>query len=253
MGENRNLDRFSAILVVFATIVTVIFNSLAAAGYVNNVTPSDISSRYPTVVTPAGYAFSIWSLIYLGLIAFSVFQILPSQVERLRRIRTVFIASCLLNCAWVYFWHSGQIAVCFVIILLLLATLILILVRLDGCATLGETWLVQAPFGIYAGWVTVASMANLAIMLAFLEVRISRVAEISLAVTLILTAALAAVIVRVKLQNFFYPLAVAWAVTAIAVKQSGTTAIVAAAAAAVVTCLITAGSFVVNLKDSTSE
>lgn len=253
MGENRNLDKFRAILVVFATIATVIFNSLAAAGYVNNVTPGDISSRYPTVVTPAGYAFSIWSLIYLGLIAFSIFQILPSQVERVRRIRTLFIASCLLNCAWIYFWHAGQIAVCFVIILLLLVTLILTLVKLKGCATISETWFVQAPFGIYAGWVTVASMANLAIMLAFLEVEFSRLAEVGLAVTLILIAGLAAVIVRLKLQNFFYPLAVAWAVTAIAVKQSGNTAIVVAAAASVVTCLITAGSFVVNLRDSTSE
>lgn len=242
-----------SILVVFATIVTITFNSLAAAGLVGGVMPSDISARYPTVVTPAGYAFSIWSLIYLGLIAFSVFQILPSQIERLRRIRGVFIASCLLNCAWIYFWHSGQIAVCFVIILLLLATLILLLIKLNGSATVAETWFVQAPFGIYAGWVTVASMANLAIMLVFLEVKPSRVFEVSLAVTLILVAAVAAIVVRVKLHNFFYPLAVAWAVTAIAVKQSGNTAIVVAAAIAAVTCLVTTGSFVVNLRDSTSE
>jgi hypothetical protein len=253
MAENRNLDKFRSILVVFATIVTVVFNSLAAAGFVNGVLPSEISSRYPTVVTPAGYAFSIWSLIYLGLIAFSIFQMLPSQAERLRRIRTVFIASCLLNCAWIYFWHSGQIAVCFVIIFLLLTTLIFLLVKLGGCATTGETWLVQAPFGIYAGWVTVASMANFAIMLAYFDVQISRAAEIGLAVTLILAAAIAAVTVRVKLQNFFYPLAVAWAVTAIAVKQSGNTPIVLAAAVAVIICLVTTGSVVATLKDSTSE
>lgn len=253
MGETKSILKFSAILAAFATVVTIAFNSLAAAGYVNGVTPGEVSALYPTVVTPAGYAFSIWSLIYLGLIAFSIFQLLPSQVERLAEIRTVFIASCLLNCAWVYFWHLGQIAICFVIILLLLAMLILLLVRINGCATTGETWFVQAPFGIYAGWVTVASMANLAIMLAFFEVKLSRVAEMSLAVTMIVVAALAAVMVRVKLGNFFYPLAVAWALTAIAVKQGGNTLIVVAAALAVIICLVTTGSVVTTLKDSTSE
>lgn len=242
-----------SILVVVATIVTIVFNSLAAAGYVNDVRPSDISDRYSTVVTPAGYAFSIWSLIYLGIIAFSIFQALPSQLERFRKVRTLYIASCLLNCAWIFFWHNHQIAVCFVIIVLLLATLISMLVRLGGCMTNAETWLTQAPFGIYAGWVTVATIANLAIMLAFLDVRMSPTTQNIFAVILILFGAIAAVIVRVKLQNFFYPLAVAWGVTAIAVKQSGNTPIVVAAAIAVIVGLITAGTFVVNLRDSTSE
>lgn len=241
-----------SILVVSATGVTIIFNSLAAAGYVGDVLPSEISSRYPTVLTPAGYAFSIWSLIYLGITAFSIFQALPSQLERFRRVRTLYIASCVLNCAWIYFWHNNQIAICFAIILLLLATLISILFRI-GCMTVRETWLVQAPLGIYAGWVTVASIANFAIMLVFLEVRMSLTTQNILAVILILCAAIIAVAVRVKLQNFFYPLAVAWGVTAIAVKQSGNTAIVVAAAAAVVVCLVTAGTFVVNLRDSSSE
>lgn len=253
MKTNTNLDKFRAVLVLFATIVTIVFNSLAAGGYVNGVRPSDISDLYTTVVTPAGYAFSIWSLIYLGVFAFSVYQLLPSQIERLRRVRTLYLASCFLNCAWIYFWHHYQIAICFGIILLLLTTLILILIQLEGCSTLAETWIVQAPFGIYAGWVTVASMANLSIMLAFLDVRMSATTQNVLAVILILVAAVAAVVVRAKLSNFFYPLAVAWALTAIAVKQSGKTPIVVAAAFAVVVCLVTAGSFVVNLKDSTSE
>lgn len=241
-----------SILVVFATIATIIFNSLAAAGYVGGVLPSEISNRYPTALTPAGYAFSIWSLIYVGITAFSIFQALRSQLERFRAVRMFYLASCVLNCAWIYFWHNNQIAICFVVILLLLATLGSIIFRI-GCMSARETWLVQAPFGIYAGWVTVASMANFAIMLAFLEVNVSVTTQKILAVILILWAAVIVVAVRVKLQNFFYPLAVAWGVTAIAVKQSGNTAIVVAAALAVVVCLVTAVSFVVDLRDSTSE
>ncbi len=249
----KNIDKFRAILVIFAGVVTIVFNWLAAAGFVNNVRPDEISARYETIVTPAGYAFSIWSLIYLGIFAFSIFQILPSQLVRFRAVRTPFIATCLLNCAWIYFWHNNQIVVCFLLILLLLATLIFLLVRTGCCETNAETWLMQAPFGIYAGWVTVASMANLTILLVYLDVKLSPMTQDIFAVALILIAAAAAIIVRLKLQNFFYPLAVAWAITAIAVKQSGNTAIVVAAALAVVICLITSGTFVVHLRDSTSE
>ena len=245
-------DQMRSVLVIVATIATIAFNGLAAAGLVNGVTPEVISDKYPNILTPAGYAFSIWSLIYLGLIAFSIYQALPSQLERFRGTRTAYITSCLLNCAWIYFWHQNQIAICFAIIVLLLTTLIFILIR-AGCMTTTETWLMQAPFGIYAGWVTVAAMANLAVMLAFLDVRMSPTTQNIFAVILILFAAIAAVVVRIKLHNFFYPLAVAWAITAIAVKQSGNMPIVVSAAIAVVACLITTGSFVVNLRDSTSE
>src|SRR4051794_35270801 len=109
-------DRLRSILVMLATLVTIAFNALAAVGHINNVTPAEISARYPTVFTPAGYAFSIWSLIYLCLIAFSIYQVLPSKLERFRGVRTLYIASCVLNCAWIYFWHHGYIGLCVLII-----------------------------------------------------------------------------------------------------------------------------------------
>ena len=74
-----------------------------------------------------------------------------------------------------------------------------------------------------------------------------------LGVLLILFAAAMAVVVRLKLRNYLYPLAIAWALTAIAVKQGGHTSIVVAAAAGVVICLVTSGSVVTSLKDSSSE
>src|SRR3954467_6455619 len=112
-------DLLRSILVMLATLATVAFNVLAASGYINNVTPAEISARYPTVLTPAGYAFSIWSLIYLGLLAFSVYQALPANTVRYRPVRSLYILSCLLNCIWIYFWHREQIAVCLLVILLL--------------------------------------------------------------------------------------------------------------------------------------
>ncbi|MEO8574644.1 MAG: tryptophan-rich sensory protein [Pyrinomonadaceae bacterium] len=249
--ENRvtGTDRFRAILVLAATVGVIVFNWLAATGRLGSDTAA-ISDKYPTLVTPAGYAFSIWSLIYLGLIAFSIYQILPANLSRFRSVRSFYIASCAVNCAWLYFWHRDQIALCFVVIVVLWATIGAICYRLRDPESLRDTWLAKAPFGLYFGWVTAAMFVNLAIMLKFQGVALSPTAETALAVTLIVVAAACAVLVSAKLTNYFYPLAVAWALTAIAVQQSGHTAVVTTAAFGVIACLIASLSFVMNLRSS---
>ena len=249
-----NPDRLKSILVAVATVGVIAFNWLAAAGYVNGVTPAEISNKYPTLITPAGYAFSIWSLIYVGLIAFTIYQLLPAQLERFRSVRSLYILSCVLNCAWIYFWHNDNIAVSFVVIAALAATLILINIKLKGDVSNGEYWFARAPFGIYAGWVTAATIVNFTILLVAAGVINPGMAADSgspwLGPVLILIAATLGVAGRVVLQNYFFPLAVAWALTAIAIKQTGQTLVIGAAAAGVVACLVAAFSFVVNLPSS---
>lgn len=238
-------------MVVIATLGTLAFNWLAAVGYVNGVTPAAISDKYPTIITPAGYAFSIWSLIYLGLIAFTVYQVLPAQAERFRNFRTVYILSCVLNCGWIYFWHREAIAVCLLLIVALWASLLMLNIYARDSRNMTETWVVKAPFGIYFGWVTAASLVNTAVLLVYMD---SPLGMSSLfGCIMILIAAIIAVIVTLKLRNFMFPLAVAWAVTAIAVKQSGQTAIVVSAVLALVICLIAALSFVMGQKSAARE
>ena len=241
-------DRLRAILVLAATIATVGFNFLAASGLVNGVRPEDVSNKYLTPVTPAGYAFSIWSLIYLGLFAFSVYQILPRNWAKFGRVRTLYVLTCFLNCAWIYFWHHEQIAVCFALILLLAITLFLInsALRNENAGT-GQYWVSMAPFGIYYGWVTAATLVNFAVMLVYLGVHLSGASWTLISVILILLAAGIGIWMRARHSNYLHPLAVAWALTAIAVKQSGNTPIVVACAIGVVGCLIAGFSFVVRL------
>ena len=241
------------ILVLVATIGMIVFNGLAATGYVNGITPNTISAKYPTVLTPAAYAFSIWSLIYVGLLAFSIYQLLTANIARFSSIRSVYIASCVFNCAWIFFWHRDQIGICLVLIIALAVTLLLINMKLKAPASLVAALLTKAPFGIYFGWVTCAAIVNFAVFLVYSGVNMSSRTSAIFGSVCIVVAAGSAVIVRWKLSNYLYAVAVAWALTAIAVKQSGNTAIVIAAAFGAVTCLVTAGSVVTNLKDSTSE
>ena len=243
-------DKLQPFLVIAATAGMIVFNYLAAVGILGGVETGAISDKYPTVITPAGYAFSIWSLIYLGCVAFSVYQALPSQLDRFRSIRRAYIVSCVANCAWLYFWNHDMVVVCVGIILILLAVLAFINGQLKRTDTNGEYWFAKFPFGLYFGWVTAATILNITIALVSLNVK----AEISTALVigagLILAAAALGVIIRIKLTNYFYPLAIAWALTAIAVKQSGQTLIVAAAAVGVIACLIAAASFVMTMPSS---
>ncbi len=252
-NADAGTEKLRSVLVLLATIGTIAFNWLAGAGNVNGITPEMISDKYPAIITPAGYAFAIWSLIYLGLIAFSIYQLLPANTARFRGIRSLYIMSCSLNCAWIYFWHHEQIAVCLAVILGLSATLLLINIKLRDPDSTVEAALAKVPFGIYFGWVTAATLVNFAVLLVYLRVGVSDSAAIAIGAALILLAAMLGIFVRITLTNYFYPLAIAWALTAIAVKQSGRTLIVTAAAVGVIACLIASLSFVMTLNSSATR
>ena len=251
-GTNTS-ERVRSFLVLLATLGTIAINWLATTGAINASTPAGISANYPTLITPADLSFSIWSLIYLSLLVFSVYQLLPSQVERLRPIRSIYIASCVLNCLWIYFWQYDLIVGCFAVILFLWLALLGISAKLKGFNGLAETWFLSAPFGLYFGWVTAAALVNFAVMLFYLGRMPEGNSALALASGLLILGAVIAVLVRIKLRNFFFPIPIAWAATGIAVKNSSETTIVVISALVVVVALVTAGSVVTTLKDSTSE
>ncbi len=249
----NNSDRLKQLLVIIATVGVIAFSWLAASGYLGGIDTGAVSDKYPTLMTPADYAFAIWSLIYLGLIAFSIYQALPSNATRFRSVRTVYILNCAANCAWLYFWHQEMMLICTAIIFLMLGTLAFINVKFQTTDSLEEFWLAKFPFGLYFGWITVATILNAAIALVSLNFQTSDSLAVILSAILILVAIVLGVVIRFKLVNVFYPLAIAWALTAIAVKQSGQTLIVASAAVGVIVLLIAALSFLVNMKSSNNE
>lgn len=246
-----NNQRIKQILVFVATVGVIAINFFAAKGYINNRTPEYISDQYPTAITPAGYAFTIWSLIYIGLIAFSIYQALPKNSDRFIKLRSLYIQSCVANCLWIYLWHYEQILGSLAVMFLLLGTLVLINVNLLKDDSTADYWIARVPFNIYFGWVTVATILNFTIALVYLGVSFPPLWTTITACFLFLLATALGVIMRSKLSNSGYPLAVAWALTAIAVKQSGQTLIVSIAAICVVILLVSALSFVLQTKKQT--
>lgn len=158
-------------LSVAALISTLVLNTLAAVGPVlGGRTTGEISNIYPVVFTPANYVFSIWSLIYLGLIAFVMYQALPAgqRNPRTERILLPFVLSCVFNGAWILAWQYGYVGLSMVLMLGLLLTLIGVYNRLEiglRPASGSDLWVVNAPFSLYLGWISVATIANACVAL----------------------------------------------------------------------------------------
>jgi translocator protein len=234
-------DKVSSFLVLLATAGMIGFNALASTGLINGVLTSDVSTRFPTVITPAGWAFSIWLVIYAGLSGFTVYQLLPAKLVEFRPVRTLYIVSCVLNCLWLWLWHSFQIAGSVVVIIGLWAVLLMLNSRLHGGAVpFLDGLLGKGVFGLYLGWVTAASLVNILVLLVSMEVNLLPAAWSVVGVIMILLAASAAVLARFKLRNFTFPLAIAWAAAGIVV----------ASAAALVVGLVLAVSFVMDRKST---
>jgi hypothetical protein len=237
-------------LSVLAVIVTIAVNGLANVLPLNGQTTGAISDRFPVYFVPAGYVFSIWGLIYLGLIAFAVYQVLPAQREnpRLRRIEALFPLSCLANIVWLFLWHYEVFLGTIVAMLALLGLLIAIYLRLEigrGQVSRAENWWVRLPFSVYLGWVTVATIANVTSVLDYIEWSGWGIGPAWWAVIMLVAATVIASLVSLTRGDVAYMLVIIWAFTGIAVKHADTPTVAVAAALMV---LVVAGVMAVGAK-----
>jgi benzodiazapine receptor len=237
-------------MVVLATIVTLVVNYLANGLPLNGQTTASISDRFQVFFVPAGYVFAIWGVIYLGLLAHTVFQALPSQRENPAHRRTgwLYVLSGALNSAWIFAWHYNYFPLSLLIMLGLLATLIAIYLQLRvgrDEVPAGERWLVHLPFSIYLGWITVATIANATDVLYDLGWDGWGISGETWAVVLLVVATLIAAVMLATRKDVAYAAVLVWAFVGIAVKQSGSPMVATAAgvAAAIVAIMAVAALF----------
>ena len=144
-----------------AYIVMVVVNALAVWLPIAGRETGEISDSYPNLFAPAGYAFSIWGLIYTLLAIYVIYQLGQGKNELVARINRLFIVNALLNAAWIFAWHYDVIWLS----VLLMAGLLYTLIRLANILRVGnlgqkEKSLARLPFSVYFGWITVATVAN---------------------------------------------------------------------------------------------
>jgi benzodiazapine receptor len=230
---------------IAAFICVVAVNGLANGIPLNGQNTGEVSAKYPSLFTPAGFTFSIWGLIYVSLTAFVVYQALPAQRgnQTLAKIGPLFVTNCVANAAWIFVWHYDLLWLSLVLMAAILLTLIQIyrLLLAAGPADSKSEWLfVRVPFSLYTSWITVASIANIScvqIAMGWDDTGFSAV-DWTLLKLAIAGAIGAAVILR--LRDIPYVLVIAWAASGIASRQIETPEVVGAAATLSVLALLLA-------------
>lgn len=253
-------DRLRQFLVVFSIVSLIVMNYLSNTGAFGGRTNAEISNKYHTLITPAGYAFSIWGIIFLGLLAFAVYQALPAQRTnpRFRDVGWWVVLNAFCNAIWSPLFNNELIGIALVVILVMLFSLVIIEQRLlerrgqagqhmpiiatDPDATLPESatspaqmWLARIPFSIYFGWLTVATILNVTVYLKSTSFSLMGLSEQTWAIAILIVGMVVGTVVFNRYRSIAYILVFTWAYAAIAVGQAGYSSIqVAAGAGAVV-------------------
>ena len=210
---------------LLTVIVALVVNILATTLPLNGQDTGEISDRFQVYFVPAGYVFSIWGIIYLGWLAFLLFQFQPSQKEspRLRRLGYLFALSNLANAAWLFCWHYNQFGLSVIVMLTLLGLLSASYLQLKvnrTSTTPVEYWSVDVPVGLYLGWITVATVANLSDWLYLIGWNGFGISAQTWAIVMLGVASLLGMAMAWTRRDVAYLLVLVWAFVGIAVKQA---------------------------------
>jgi hypothetical protein len=216
-------DILRQVAVAFSILLTLTVNTLANTLPINGLNTGQVSDRFHVYFVPAGYVFSIWGLIYIGLIAYGVFQALKSQRENpcLRATGWWIALGGLANSAWIFLWHYEQFPLTLLAMFTLLGSLIITYLRLGigrGKVSKADTWAVRVPFSVYLGWITVATIANVTSVLDYVNWDrwgLSPETWMVIMLVVVLAVSLAMIITR---RDIAYTLVILWALAGIAVK-----------------------------------
>ena len=224
MNDNHNNYKPYITLLLFILMVAV--NAAANIVPINGVGTGEVSDSFPNLFAPAAITFSIWGVIYLLLFIFCIYYVLRNKtftMEKQRvytKIADVFCINSLLNAVWIFAWHYKNIILSFIVMLLILFTLIKINMKIRNAKEFltGEI-LIKLSFGIYFGWITIATIANTTTLLKYLNwggFGISE--ELWTVIIVIIGAVIASAAIRF-FRNIAYALVIVWAYAGIIIKH----------------------------------
>jgi len=250
-APNSSLLKWANIL---AFILMVLVNGLAGSTTIlGGKDTAQISDANPTLITPAGYVFSIWGVIYILLGIFVVFQALPSEKGKdyKKDIGWLFVLSSIFNIVWLFLWQFEYLGLSVVLMFLLLASLILVYLRLSiGKSKVGfrEKLAIHVPFSVYLGWITIASIANVTVTLVSVNWDGFGISPETWATLIVIVALLITMLVLGTRKDIAYGLVIIWALVGIAAGQSGNQNIVTLAEASAIIVLIALAATVLLTK-----
>jgi len=214
---------------IIAVVATIIVNALAVLLPLNGKTTQELSDAYPNLFVPAGITFSIWSIIYLFMIIFALYQAQdlmkkePKELPFLKQIGFLFILSSLANICWIFSWHYEQVALSLFFMIILLLSLLVIYMKLNIGRThvsLSETIGVRVLFSLYLGWITVATIANVTALLVSVGWTGGEIPQETWTVLVLSVAVLITLLMLLRRKDVVYSMVVIWALLGIYLKRT---------------------------------
>ena len=206
-----------------ASIVgNIALNYVSQAYPFNGQTNGQVSYKYPTLLTPAGYAFSIWGLIFLSLLVYAVWQLLPSQRRNLLpdAVALPLMVANLLTGLWLVLFAYERLALSALVMLGILISLILVYGRARRLVLAGTSpTLSSLPFALYLGWISVASVINFTLGLWSWGWHGEENVRVLLTAVLLAVVVALGLLVAREFREVAFPLVVAWALVAIGVAR----------------------------------
>ncbi len=203
-------------VILFLAVVTV--NALANILPINGQTTGDISNRLDVLFTPAGYVFSIWSVIYILLAIWLIrqFPIERRNMSVYTSVAGLFAISCVLNIAWILCWHYNLFGLSVIIMIALLSSLIGIYVRIKQN---NPQLLDLLPFSVYLGWISVATIANISYFLVYIDWSGWGLSPEIWTIVMMFVATILARIFLFREQDIYFVLVFIWALVGIGVAN----------------------------------
>jgi hypothetical protein len=210
----------SLVLATFFFVIMILMNVLANTLPIGGITTGAVSDKYPNLFQPTGATFSIWGIIYLLLGIFLVSQMTSlSSISAINssfliKLNYLFTLTSIINVLWLFAWHYDRIGLSVILMLVLLVLLAWIALNLKDTGRLS-----QAAFGIYFGWITVATIANITIWLVKIGIPHDTNFSIVLTSIILIIGVLITAFVLVKTQLLFYGIVILWAYAGILIRH----------------------------------
>ena len=218
--ESRSVSKWLKWVMLLALLAMLTVNALSSILPINGVTPKEVSDRYPNLFVPASLAFSIWGVIYILVIAYTLYVLGlfrrrddAVNATLLNRTAIVFTISSLLNLSWVIAWHYGQVVLCFILLALFLISMIdmRLIIHAQEPLSVKEKWFVRLPFSVYFGWITIATIAGAVALLVGIGFNGLGLSEATWTILVLIVGAAIGIATALRFRDIPYLLVLVWA------------------------------------------
>lgn len=200
-------------IIVF--LATLFVNQLGATGKFNGMGQKDVSDKYKTLITPRGFAFAIWGIIYtllfVTLIYFFVQRNDPAVAELILLTSSLFIASSVFNMCWIVSFSYEKLGLSNIFIFGMLISLMTIIGKIYEYHTNFPSTLAGSAFTLYASWVFIATILNISLYLVQKKWRGFGISDSIWTIFILFVAIILVLIYLFIYQNALFPIAIAWA------------------------------------------